>query len=295
MKKYWIVLVVSCIAAGGGIRLFPGVRVAVASKVEALTSWTEDARRQNPEGYVDHVREQLKDDIAAMRDARGKLRNQMALLSEQYQELAEKRQFAETQAREFRRLYHAGTFPVVHLSAIYDDEASVERQVAQLLAELDGHATSLDGVGRLKAEAEDKLRELTVQINSSESELAMLGVKRELLATRALANEGKEMLSHVDALLNQNQQVITQDYARSIEELAAAAAQVPTSRVADDTRLNRFLDLGTKRHKPQSSPVATGKRESGETSVDSKPLGKSRKKKDSDQPPIPAPVFQQST
>ena len=240
ISKNFVLLALGGLAAVGVWKFAPSVQTAMDTQLDRYFGWTEEARQANPVEFVNHVSQTLGDDLEAMRTARRHLYAELALLGGKDREMRGNRQFALQQAEDFRAALQRAEFPVALCDGVYPSGESVTFQISQLLAEIDGYDQTLAEIEELNAEAKTKLSNLTVQINSTEAQITMTGVKRELLAARELTESGQQMLLAVNGLLNRNHRVVKENPVRSVEELLAAAKARPGSTVSD-ARMRAFL------------------------------------------------------
>jgi uncharacterized phage infection (PIP) family protein YhgE len=202
------------------------LRARVFEQGQAWIGWTEAARRADPVGFTDHVERELKEDLDKLQAARGQLAGEIGTLSRNVREQQALLEHAEKLAAEFRDVYQAatedGTFPVTVRDAAYTEDQAVS-QVSLLLAETEGYRETLSKVEALRKQAESRLEELTVRVDRTASQLAMIATKRELLRARVLTDEAEQLVTQVDELLDGNTQIVQDNPVRSVEELLAAS------------------------------------------------------------------------
>ena len=220
-----LLVVVGGLVAGACWRI-PALRARVFEQGQAWIGWTEAARRADPVGFTDHVERELKEDLDKLQAARGQLAGEIGTLSRNVREQQALLEHAEKLAAEFRDVYQAatedGTFPVTVRDAAYTEDQAVS-QVSLLLAETEGYRETLDKVEALRKQAESRLEELTVRVDRTASQLAMIATKRELLRARVLTDEAEQLVTQVDELLDGNTQIVQDNPVRSVEELLAAS------------------------------------------------------------------------
>ncbi len=216
---------VGCLVAGACWRI-PALRARVFEQGQAWIGWPEAARRADPVGFTDHVERELKEDLDKLQAARGQLAGEIGTLSRNVREQQALLEHAEKLAAEFRDVYQAatedGTFPVTVRDAAYTEDQAVS-QVSLLLAETEGYRETLSKVEALRKQAESRLEELTVRVDRTASQLAMIATKRELLRARVLTDEAEQLVTQVDQLLDGNTQIVQGNPVRSVEELLAAS------------------------------------------------------------------------
>jgi len=252
------IITLAIASAGTGAYLAsPALRAHVSQQAESWLGWTEAARRADPAGFTTHVEQRLRADLEELTATRHELALDVAALVEQEKEQRDLLGSAEKLAEEFRVAYRAASgsigFPASIRNADYT-ESEVVQQVSLLLAEADGYRTSLERMSAVREQAEERLEELTVRINSTEAQLASLGVQRGLLRAHVLTDQGTELLAQVNELLDQNNATIRGNPVRSVRELLAAADPAQP-RHANLESAREFLAGRAQGGKPEVSQV----------------------------------------
>lgn len=271
--------------AGAAVAVSPGLRMHVYQQWASLSGWTEEARQADPVGFASYAERRLKRDLEVMEKTRRELVAEVGQLSQEIREQQALGDQARQLAGQFRTEYQLastnGGFPIQLRDAAYT-EGQAKSQVSMLLAEADGYQQSLDQLTKVRKEAESKIEELVVRINSTETQLAALSTKRELLRARQLTAEGEQLLAQVDQLMTGNTQVIQGNPVRSVRELLDAPVAKP-QKTASQQRVEEFLAakqmMGTD---DPSGAVATP------VSVKQEPVKRKKRDKGS------KPIFQQS-
>lgn len=238
MKKLFLVAVM---AGGLGVTCYisPTARGWVWSETRTLTGWSEQARKADPVGFVSHVERQLRQDQKDLKETRQTLAAEIGELTKKQREQTALRDQSQQLASDFRTAWQGGRFPVTIRNAAYT-EGELTSQVSSLLAEIEGYATTVERLSRVRIEAEQKLEELTVRIEKTESEIASLGTQRELVRARVLTDSGERLLAQVDNLLEVNQQVLLSNPVRSTRDLLTATESPRQGRATND-RVIAFL------------------------------------------------------
>lgn len=212
----------------------------VESKMEDVFGWSEADKQSDPIGFVNHAEGKLKEKLEAMRESQSAMTIELAKIEESQREIVVRKTFAEQQAVRFRRARAQGKYPVVVFDEAYPDVACVESQLALLLAELDGYEQTLQEIEKLRTVSEDRLAQLTVQVNTTAAHLQLLGLKRELIASDNLADSSTRFIEEVDQLVDANQQIQAVSPVRNVNELLAAM-QSEQQPLASRERLMEFL------------------------------------------------------
>jgi len=238
----WLVVVFG-VGGAAAWAFSPGLRTQMIALWHSQAGWNQAARQADPAGFATHAEAKLKQDLATMEQTRRELAAEVGRLSKTAREQSALAEQARTLAEQFRTEYQRandeGTFPVEVRGAAYT-EPQVRTQVSLLLAEADGYAASLADIESVQAAAEDKIEELAVRINRTETQLAALATKRELLRARQLTSAGEELLAQVDELMTGNRQVIDANPVGTVRELLARDPSKPSGR-ATDSKVEAFL------------------------------------------------------
>ncbi len=243
LKRTIGLVVVLGIAAAAIGSYCPGLRTKMTQAWNSQTGWTEEARRADPVGFVTHAEKKMKQDLTVMQKTRRELAAEVGSLARKAREQTALSDQAQTLADEFRAAYQSAqaddSFPIEVRGEAYT-EAQVRSQVSLLLAEAEGYGQSLGDIESVQTEAEERMEELAVRISKTESQMATLSTKRELLRVRKLTSDGEEVLAQVNELMTGNTQAIADNPVRTVRELAAAGQVKPTGR-ATDGKVEDFL------------------------------------------------------
>ena len=235
-------LVVVVLAGAAGVAN-PALRTQVYRQWYAVRGWTEEARRKDPVGFALYAERRLKDDLKVMKETRRELAAEVGQLSQEKREQQALSDQARQLAEDFRAKYQSastdGGFPIEVRNAAYT-EPEAKAQVSMLLAEAEGYEQALGELTAVREDAESKLEELVVGINATETQLAALSTKRELLRARQLTSEGEQLLAQVDELMTGNTQLIEGNPVRPLRELLDAPVAKPQN-TASQQRVEQFL------------------------------------------------------
>jgi phage shock protein A len=206
----------------------PGLRTSVTSTVDEYGGWTEEARREDPVGFLTYAQEKLTADIEAFRESREtlaaakgnaeveKARNEGLLAAAAELAIQFRDAFQSAEAEE--------GWPVELGGARYDREQLVA-QVDSILAESDSYEKVVGIYAEVIESATDQRAQLRGRIQSAEATLVELEARRELVRIDKLTAETDELLAQVDALLEGNQEILVDldEPVRSVESLLAAS------------------------------------------------------------------------
>jgi hypothetical protein len=279
-RRIGLGLVVVAAGALGLSKFAPGLWTHVDRKLAQVAGWTEDARQNDPEGFLNHVEQKLRGDREAMEQSRRELAAETGRLAEVLREQEALQADAQRLAQEFRDQYQEAAaedgFPIEVRGAAYT-EAQAKAQVSLLLAQAQGFAENLAKLRKAKDDAESQIQTYVVKLEATEAQLAMLPAQRELLRARRLSSAGEQLLAQLDELFDENARVIQGNPVRSVQELLAASPD-GGKKPASEEAVAAFL--AEQRPTP---PVAT---------VPASPRPSKSKTKKPGQPNTP--IFQQS-
>lgn len=240
MKKLTVSALIALASAGSGLYTFsPTIRLEVERQIRAVSHWSEEARREYPVEFIDHVKVELKADLAELGNSRQALQAEITALAEEHKEQKALLAQARTLAGEFRAAFQRGSFPATIRDAAYT-ETEVRAQVRSLLAEVAVYEGNVARIEAIRREGQKRTEELVGRIEKTHAELAALGAQRELLRAQKLTEDGAAMLVQVDDLLHGNEQTIEHvNPVRSVRELAAATEKPQVD--VNEERVTQFL------------------------------------------------------
>ena len=229
--------------AAAAIAASPALRARVTQQWAALCGWTKEAREADPVGFASYAEKRLKHDLDVMKETRRELAAEVGQLAQKEREQQALGDQARQLAEKFRAQYQLastnGGFPIEVRNAAYT-EGQAKAQVSMLLAEAEGYEQAMGQLTDVRKDAESKIEELVVRINSTETQLAALSTKRELLRARQLTAEGEQLLAQVDQLMTGNTQLIEGNPVRTVRELLDAPVAKPQN-TASQQRVEQFL------------------------------------------------------
>ena len=239
------------VLAGAAFAFSPAMRAKLTGQWDRMAGWSKAAREADPVGFVKYAEAKLKKDLEKMEILRRGLAAEVGTITKKTRQQSALAEQAQMLAEEFRGAYQqakaGGGFPIEVRGEAYT-EPQVRSQVSLLLAESEGYADSLGEMVDVRGEAQERMEELTVRIGKTESQLAGLAAKRELLRARKLTLEGEELLAQVDELMVANRQAVAGNPIRTATELVAAGRKSSKTR-ASEQKVEAFL-AGTYSAKP---------------------------------------------
>lgn len=225
--KYVLIAIAAVVVGWLAWTQLPGLRTKVSGKVDEYGGWTEEARREDPVGFLTYAEEKLAKDIEAFRQSRETLAEAKANAEAERARNEGLLDAADELAGGFREAYRtaetAGSWPVEVQGAGYTRAALIE-QVESILGERATYAKVIDIYANVIVSADEQRKELRDRIQSSEATLVELRAQKELVRVNKLTAEADELLAQVDALIDGNREtLVALDEPRSVAALLAAS------------------------------------------------------------------------
>jgi len=234
-----VVIIGGCVVSASS----PACRALVRQTYEQFGGWTEAARKDDPAGYVEYVRGQLRQDLADMRSSHSQLQTEHERLETLEATRQRLREDASRMLESFRAAWQAGSFPVTVLGRSYTSE-QLQSQVAMLLEEQSGYESSVQRISEARQAAAERIRHLTVQLGNTSTSLSLLDTQKELLISEQLQTSGDTLVAGVDALLAGNREVLSGGPVRPLEDLVTAEKSRGTSAAQSLARVMAYLQNG---------------------------------------------------
>ena len=190
----------------------------------------------DPDRFFDRVEEQAASDLAQMESTRSTLRTQLSDLADQEEDVVAKRNYARFAAEEFRAAWAAAKFPVTVHGRVYS-QGEIEGQVSTLLAQIDSYEAALEKFRQTADSARQHVEELTCRIVRTETDLSLIGVRREVYKATRSDESVTELMATVDSLFSENAAVIAASPIRSVDELMASDQGAPARPYASSKAL----------------------------------------------------------
>ncbi len=238
----WLLVsvVLGCVGLGMSS---PAVRAKALQLVRQNAGWTRQAQEADPAGFMEHVRVQLRADLAGIRDSIGELRSEQEQLATLQQTRQRELAASDRLLSSFREAWQAGQFPVEVLGQNYTSD-QLQSQVALLLEERGGYESSLERIREASESAAERIRELTVQQQRTGTSLELVDTQKELLVSRRLQSGGDELMAGVDSLLSENRVILSADPVRPLDALMAAEDSGVGGESPSMARVMQYLQRG---------------------------------------------------
>ena len=223
------IILLAVVVLGGFLawQYLPGLRSAVEGKINEYGGWTEEARKDDPVGFVEHAQKKLRANIATFESVQDKLAKTKKKAEDALEEFATKEKAATDMSNELKELYSSAeatdAWPVTWKGKEYDRQEVIE-QVKDVLAEKKSsserqaeYAQILEDVDKRRGEVRDRITQSSTMIDKLESQ-------KLSLETDKLTNDAEVMLAQVNDLVEDTSRV-AEDPVRSLDDLMAAATK----------------------------------------------------------------------
>ncbi|MEM9382888.1 MAG: hypothetical protein AAGB93_23255 [Planctomycetota bacterium] len=232
------IVIVAVVAIAGFLawQNFPGLRTSISKAANEYGGWTEEARRNDPVGFIQHAQKELAGDIEQFEEARASLDVNKRNAETQLDKFRNDEANATELANKFKSLFQtaeaSGTWPVDYLGESYDRQALID-QVDDLLAEK-ANATKLQAQYLEVITKVDLTRDaLRDRISESNFKLKELEAQEAIVKVDKLTTDSEELLAQVNELVEGNTKVAA-DPVRSIDELLKAADKQASAAAKED-------------------------------------------------------------
>ncbi len=223
-----IVLVLLIVAAAVLLwRLSPGCRQRATDAYRKYGGWTEEARKADPVGFIEHAQQQLEQDLQEFEEARHSLaaaRERVIAEIEQNRALLQEADGLAVKYRDAYREAETEGYPVTVSGQSYNREQLLE-QVQLILLQRKSFAETIEGLERAADAIKEKQPQLVTQISNIEAALATLPSKKEIANVNQLTGRAAELLGQVDVLMDENADLLDESPVRTVEELIEHRAQ----------------------------------------------------------------------
>jgi len=222
-------VVLMVLVAGAAAYFFlPGFRTSVRQQIDRVGGWNEEARREDPVGFIDFSIRKLSDGIATFESARGQIAMQRAKLADLTKTNQAKLDFSVKQLDAFRAAYKDATggkgWPAGVAGKSYS-EADLKQQVSLLLTQKSSFEETAKGAGQALDKTTQSEGELVNRITTSKAKLDLLKAQRELVKVARLNAETEKLLDDVHDVLVANDALNTESPIRTVDELMKDATR----------------------------------------------------------------------
>ena len=236
----------------GGVAWFasPAFRGTVQKQYRERAGWTEEARKEDPVGYINFAMEELKKDVEKLKGVQNDFSRVRSKLDETLRDKQGKVQRAslilEAAKAKYNTAKEKNDFPVVVEDRKYSEQELVS-QIKLWLAEKKGDDQVIAQVENALKQQEDKRNQLAVRISDSQFKVSQLESQKVILQADKLNASGQEILKNVNDVLADNDIKIKEAESpiRTIDEIAKAADKNANAKTAVmDKDVEDFLKAG---------------------------------------------------
>ena len=244
MKKLLPILIVGTVLAVVFRDRIPGLVSRAGDVAESVVGWTDQARKDDPVGYIEYAEGELTTNLDRFREARGKLDMAGELAAQKLEEYGGLHLASIELSEIVRETFQAAEgdtsgagFPVMLQGKEYGREQLIT-QAQKILHERDLYADATSRFEGIIVDLEFEADNLETRIHTTEARLQELKVKKDIVAIQQITAEVDDLFAKIDELLGENRDAIEDinDPVRSVEELLQAAGSAdqdadPTSDV----------------------------------------------------------------
>lgn len=222
---------------------FPGLVNKAKNAAESVAGWTEDARKDDPVGYIDYASKELSANLEKFKAAQGKLVETKAQAQAKNKEYQTKHLAAVQLSEDARELFQAAEkatdgngYPVTLLGEQYNRDQLID-QVKGILAERDLYADMTEQFGSVIASLDTEADKLRERVKTTEFHLTKLKAQREIVEIQQMTAEVDGVLAKVDEILGENHQALEyiDEPVRTVDELLKDAASGAAKSKVDET------------------------------------------------------------
>jgi hypothetical protein len=229
------------------LNLLPDLRRRGEDVYQRYGGWTEEARAQDPAGFVAYAEAELRSDAVQMQEAQQKLTQAVAAMEVQAGTARRELQAAAESAEALRLAYQAAqqtdSFPVDVAGATLTREELIE-QARQALAQRRWYEQLLVDFLDDASAAEQFGKQLRAQVTSSEAALVTLAASKELVRLEQLAGSMAAALTRIHDLTVRNEQVLQESPVELIEAHLERAGEENIPAASGQVDVMSFLEAG---------------------------------------------------
>lgn len=248
--KNLIIFVVVVAGAYFAWNNLPGLRDKVTQAANKYGGWSEEARKNDPVGYIEYAIKALDKDVAQFTEANTKLKeakaSNEARLEEQRDKAAQANDLANAIKEQYKSAKENNAWPITVAGNEYTETAAVDLVGNLLQTKTTATALMADYEGVL-ATINKKTSELTQRISDSKFNKEKLMAQKELVKVDNLSTEADELLAKVNDLVEGNSKVAEgpamtfDDLMKDIDKQAKANAEAAEAE-ASDSEARSWLD-----------------------------------------------------
>lgn len=218
----------------------PGLRDQVTKAANKYGGWTEEARKNDPVGFIEHATEQLQKDIEGFEEAKAALvsskKKSEAKVEEYRDEQADAKNLANAIKEQFKTAEESGSWPITIGGDTYERAQAINLVNNLLMTQKNAGARMAD-YEKVLATIDAKSADLTARISESKFNVEKLESQKELVKVDNLSAEADALLAKVNDLVEGNSKVAeepAQTYEELVEKLSKQAKADEEASAADE-------------------------------------------------------------
>ncbi len=250
--KNLIIFVVVVAGAYFAWNNIPGLRTQVTQAANKYGGWSEEDRKNDPEGYIKHAITQLEGDITDFEGAKKGLletkKSSEAMVEKHRDDLAKAKMVADTIKEQYKSAEETDGWPITFAGDSYDKSQAITT-VNNLLREQKESGSLLSKYEIVVADIDKKLGEVSERIADSKFNVESLTAQLELVKVDKLTSDADALLAKVNDLVEGNSRLAEEsgpaqtfdEIAKNLEKQAKAAKAEAEEAAANSAALD-FLN-----------------------------------------------------
>ena len=203
----------------------PGLRDQVTKAANKYGGWTEEARKSDPVGFIEHAIKTLDNDVAEFTQSKADLvaakKSNEAKLEEFRDEQATAAEFAASIKEQFKTANETDGWPITINGESYDKSQVITTVNNLLKTQAEAGARMVDYQGILTA-IDTRASQLSSRIEDSKFNKEALIAKKEMVKVDNLSAETDALLAKVNDLVEGNQKLADEGPPMTLEGLTAS-------------------------------------------------------------------------
>ena len=248
--KNIIILVVVVVGAYFAWNNLPGLRDQVTKAANKYGGWTEEARKSNPVGFIEHAIEQLDKDVSGFESSKSGLleskKSSEAKLEEYRNEEAQAGELANAIKEQFKTAEETSSWPITISGKPYDKSQAITL-VNDILMTKKNAGARLADYQKVLSTIDARASDLSARISESKFNKDRLLAQKDLVKVDNLSAEADELLAKVNELVEGNSQLndepalTFEDLVKDIGKQAKVDEKTAAEAAANSTALD-FLN-----------------------------------------------------
>lgn len=228
----------------------PGLRDQVTKAANKYGGWTEEARKSDPVGFIEHAIEQLDKDVAGFESAKSAMleskKSSEAKLEEYRNEEAQATELANAIKEQFKTAEETNGWPITITGKPYEKSEAIALVNDILMTKKNASARMADYQGVLNT-IDTRASELSTRISESKFNKDELMAKKDIVKVDNLSTETDALLAKVNDLVEGNSKLTEgpaltfEDLVKDLDKQAKVDEKAAATEAANSTALD-FLN-----------------------------------------------------